>query len=99
MNLRMITPPTAEPLSLEEALTHLNVSLGDSHLDARTRANITTAREDAEEFLEVTLTDAIYEFRFDGFYPQYPVDFYWNCRTETYQRYPYSHFGVALPIG
>ena len=48
MHLEVITHPTAEPISLEEAKVHLRVPTGDTGEDALIRALIRAAREKAE---------------------------------------------------
>ena len=72
-NLRMVTPPTAEPLTLEEVMGALNLALDDRHLDDWLRRKIRGAREAAEEILEFPLTDAIYEWRRAGFAGEMPL--------------------------
>lgn len=101
MNLAIITPPTAEPMSLEEALVHLNVSLGDMHLDPWLASAITQAREKAEDETERCLTDAIYEFKVDSFYPHQRYDhahrsYVWHRGG---YRLPHDCHAIELPLG
>lgn len=101
MSLRIITQPTAEPLSLEEALNHLNVSLGDMHLDAWLGGAITQAREKAEDELETCLTDAVYEFTVDSFHPHHRYDDVRRSYTwhRTGYRLPPECQAIELPLG
>lgn len=101
MNLRIITQPTAEPMTLEEALHHLNVSLGDQHLDAWLVSAITQAREKAEDELETCLTDAVYEFQVDSFHPHQRYD-HANTSYVWHRggfRLPHNCHAIELPIG
>lgn len=106
MNLRIITEPTTEPMLLEEALQHLNVSLGDEHLDAWLLGAIKTAREHAEDTVETCLTDAVYEYAVDSFYPHrtWHGNAYGPNQNEYRQsrcsyRVPYGAQAIELPLG
>jgi uncharacterized phiE125 gp8 family phage protein len=70
-NLRTIEAPTAEPLTLEEVRKTVRVSVDpntQTHTDDDLLSRlIIAAREYAEQFLNRTLTDAVYEYRKDRF--------------------------------
>lgn len=65
-NLRVITAPTTEPISLETARLQVRKDdIGTGIEDDLIRGWITSARESAEQFLGMLLTDAEYEYRID----------------------------------
>lgn len=72
-SLRVISPPTVEPVSLEEARLHLRLDTEGSPPshpdDPMVEMLIRAAREHAEEFTGRALTDAEYELRIDAFTP------------------------------
>jgi len=78
-NLRQIGGPTAEPLTLLEARIHLRQDFdGDSPMppapdDSWLSDKITAAREFAEDFIGVPLTDATYLWRADAFTDNFPL--------------------------
>lgn len=87
INLRIVTQPTAEPLTLQEAMEQMNISLDDRHKDEWILRNIKAARRSAEEFLNRSLTDAVYELRIDRF----------TCpRSHCHL---YESTAIPLPIG
>lgn len=72
MNLRIVQPPSAEPVSLAEVRLHCKI---DAELssplpahpeDDLLRTLITAAREHVERFTARALTDATYEYRCSG---------------------------------
>jgi uncharacterized phiE125 gp8 family phage protein len=70
MNLRTVTPASAEPLTLAEARLQCRVDAFDTSTsppshpdDALIETLITAARESVENFTNVILTDAVYEYR------------------------------------
>lgn len=74
MNLRTVSPASAEPLTLADARLQCKVDAYDSTTsppshpdDDLIRALITTAREHIENFCNVIMTDAVYEFRVGAF--------------------------------
>jgi uncharacterized phiE125 gp8 family phage protein len=88
MNLRPVTPASAEPVSVDEARQQCKV---DPTLDGNSpptyshpdddliQTLITAAREHVENFTNTTCTDATYEYRCAGFggcimLPRGPVD-------------------------
>lgn len=97
MNLRIVTPATAEPLTLGDAMQHMNIDLDDRHGDDVIRRQISAARQAAEEFLCFPLTDAVYEYRLDGFTWNIDGMPWWDNRTSSYTYG--SRSGVALPLG
>lgn len=67
MNLRQITEPSAEPLSLETARLQVRSDeTGAGIEDALLLGWIKSARQSAEKFLGMILTDAGYELRIDA---------------------------------
>jgi uncharacterized phiE125 gp8 family phage protein len=71
-NLRIVTPPTAEPVSVAEVLAQIRLDDdGGTHPEeAFLSSLITGARQAAERFTGRCFTDAVYELRVDGFADQ-----------------------------
>lgn len=73
MKYRVITPPTVEPLTLEEARTHLRIepfgSPPEHPDDAYISSLITVAREFCEQYLERSLATQTIQLLADEFYP------------------------------
>jgi uncharacterized phiE125 gp8 family phage protein len=65
MGLRLVTPPEVEPITLEEAKTHLR--LDSDADDAYVSALITAARERVELFLRRALITQVFELTLDHF--------------------------------
>lgn len=65
MGLVLITPPTEEPVSLEEAKLHLRVDISDD--DALIGGLIQAARERAEDILRRALITQTWELTLDRF--------------------------------
>lgn len=63
---RRTTPPTVEPLTLEEAKRHLRVTSSDQ--DAEVAALLAAARARCEGYLERALVTQTWEARFDDFW-------------------------------
>jgi uncharacterized phiE125 gp8 family phage protein len=64
-DVRPVTLPTAEPVSLEKAKAHLRVDHEDE--DSLIEDLIRTAREQVEAYTGLALTDATYEVRYGSF--------------------------------
>jgi uncharacterized phiE125 gp8 family phage protein len=78
MNLRLVTPPAEEPVTLAQAKLHLRIitSLDQtepSEDDAYVSALITAARQAAENYLNRPIALATYELRGDAFDVTLPV--------------------------
>lgn len=81
MNLRVITPPTVEPVSVAQANFHLRLTVEADDVspqpeDALVGALITAARQAAENFLNRPVAEATFELRsgcFDVEIPASPV--------------------------
>lgn len=76
MNLRMVTAPTVEPVTLAQAKVHLRIAADDDPVDSppavgpddsRIADLIVVAREHAEQYTGRCFTDATYELRFGAF--------------------------------
>jgi uncharacterized phiE125 gp8 family phage protein len=73
VNLREITPPTEEPLSVDEVRVHLrlgDIDDADSLSDDDTawiESKIKAAREYVEDFVGFPLTDGVYGYALDAF--------------------------------
>lgn len=65
MALRLVTPPSVEPVSLEAAKMHLRVD--HSLEDALILAQIAAAREAAEGFLRRPILTQVFDLVLDGF--------------------------------
>ncbi len=65
MALTLFTPPTAEPVSLEEAKRHLRVDGNDEDVDIL--GLITAAREQAERHTRRQLLTATWDLKLDRF--------------------------------
>lgn len=65
MNLKIITAPVSEPVTLEEAKSHLKVTSGDE--DTLIENLITTARQYSENFTRRALASAVFELVLDNF--------------------------------
>lgn len=65
MSLRLVTAPSEEPVSLEEAKAHLRVSFSDD--DALIGTLITAARENVEAYLKRALISQSWEIACDRF--------------------------------
>lgn len=72
MKYRVITPPTAEPLTLDDARAHLRIEPFGSPLehpdDDYVQSLITVAREFCEQYLERSLATQTIELVNDSFY-------------------------------
>ena len=68
LNLRVVTPATAEPIALQDAFLWVRKDVtGANPEDAELSALIRTAREAVEQETGRTLTDAVYEYRVNAF--------------------------------
>lgn len=71
MNLRIITQPTAEPVTVEDAMFHCHVDgFGESPVSADqtyVETLITVARQKAEEYTQRKIAEATYELRLNDF--------------------------------
>jgi len=65
MNLKLITAPTTEPITLEEAKLHLRVDIDDD--DNLISNLITSARQYVEAFTRRAIASATYELALDDF--------------------------------
>ena len=71
MSLKIVTPPTAEPVTLLEAKDHLRVDGPDD--DALISVLITAARKWAEEYTGRQFVTATWDWFLDGFCPSFGV--------------------------
>ncbi|GCL61495.1 head-tail connector protein [Pseudaquabacterium pictum] len=67
MTLTLITPPTTEPISLEEARLQCRITAGDTTEDALLNLYIQAAREAAEHELGRALLEQAWELTLDAF--------------------------------
>ena len=71
MNLRIITQPSAEPVTVEDAMAHCRVDgYGDSPVSADQayiETLVTVARQIAENYTQRKIAEATYELRLDDF--------------------------------
>jgi uncharacterized phiE125 gp8 family phage protein len=67
MSLRIVVPVTIEPITLEEAMEHLNIAFDDRHNDAVINRNIKAAREWCEGWLGRALAPQTLELSLGGF--------------------------------
>ena len=65
MNLKRITAPTTEPLSLTEVKAHLRITHSDE--DTLITSLIKVARQQAESITHRSIASAVYEFTIDDF--------------------------------
>jgi len=65
--MKVITPPTIEPVSLENVKAQLGISDDDTTTDAILVRRITAAREWVEGYCERSLINQTLEFRMDNF--------------------------------
>lgn len=70
MSLKLITPPTTEPITLQEAKNHLRVDVTDD--DILIQSLITAAREYCEAFQNRAYITQTWEMTLD-FFPQMPL--------------------------
>ncbi len=68
-SVRLITPPSAEPVSLEEARRQVSLLDGDDTHDARLTQAIRSARAHAEAYLHRAFFTQTRELALDGFPP------------------------------
>lgn len=97
--MREIAPPTAEPISLDEARVHLRqkadgVAASVVDDDSWVEAKITAVRQSAEQFLGFPLSDATYVQAYDSFTTSaQPSIASWWGSTTTEASEPY----ITLP--
>ncbi len=65
IDLRIVTPPTEEPISVAEVKANARIDYADE--DALIEHFIMTAREHVEGYTGLALTDAVYEYRTSEF--------------------------------
>jgi uncharacterized phiE125 gp8 family phage protein len=65
VGLKLVTPPEVEPITLEEAKSHLRIDTDAE--DVYVSALITAARERVELFLRRALATQTFEYTLDGF--------------------------------
>jgi uncharacterized phiE125 gp8 family phage protein len=70
MSLQVTTPPTAEPVTVDEVKDRLRLSTSDD--DAQIAQNITAAREFAETATNLSLVPKSYALTLDRFYHDHP---------------------------
>lgn len=70
MNLRIVTEPTVEPVSVEDAMAHCRADSADQ---TYVEALIPVARQMAEKYTERALAVATYELRLDDFASEIPL--------------------------
>lgn len=94
----VIAYPTVEPVTLEEAMDHLNIDLDDRHNDNILRLiQIPTARQYCEGYRGQTLAPQTLEIGYGGYAPPTTVPEYWQPPMLN----PWaadSHY-IALPYG
>jgi len=95
--LRLITPPTEEPITLGEAMEHLNIPLDVRFRDGWINRNIKTAREWCEGWLGRTLAPQTLELSFGGQTASTAVPSYWQPLALN----PWVESGsvIELPMG
>jgi len=74
MNLRLITPPSEDPISLEEAKAHLNVDADITEDDNLIRGLIAAAVQAAEHKIGRSLMPQTWELTLDRFVPVITLD-------------------------
>lgn len=67
MGLKLITAPATDPISLNEAKTHLRVSFTDTDNDAAITTAIKAAADYAEQFMGRALIDQTWDLFIDAF--------------------------------
>lgn len=65
--LRLLTPPTGEPVSLAEAKEHCRIDADDTSQDKRLLSYLRFARDYVERFSGLQLVSAKYRLTLDGF--------------------------------
>lgn len=65
MGIKVINPPIAEPITLAEAKLHLRVD--DTADDTLIAAQLSAARESAEQYLNIAIAEQTWEVALDGF--------------------------------
>lgn len=88
MNLKLITPPATEPVSLSEAKSHLRVDLPDD--DTFITSLITTARQTAEDITRTSFITQTWELSLDA------VDYLYLPRPPTLSITSVTIDGVTL---
>ena len=74
MNLRLISPPSVDPISLEEAKAHLNVDADITEDDNLIRSLIAAATQAAEHKTGRSLMPQTWELTLDRFVPVVALD-------------------------
>lgn len=64
---RLITPPSVEPIALDEAVAHVNGFAGSADQKAALQAAIRAARDHAENYMHRALASQVRELALDGF--------------------------------
>ncbi len=95
--LGLITPPTVEPIELQEAMEHLNIELDDRRMDSWLNNNIRTAREYCEGYRGQTLAPQTLEVSFGGHSQPTTVPTYWQ--PLALNPWPDSGNFIELPMG
>lgn len=80
MGLSLVTGPTVEPLSLQEAKDHLRVSIADD--DGLIAGYILAARRYAENYTRRVLCSSTWDYTIDRCWPWKCVDGYMTHRIE-----------------
>jgi uncharacterized phiE125 gp8 family phage protein len=87
MSLKLITPPTAEPLELADAKLHLRADMDDDTEDGYITSLIVAAREAAEHMTGRALITQTWELALDRFYEH----------RREFHRYSGDAYRIALP--
>lgn len=93
--LRIITPPTAEPVQLGEAMEHLNIEMDDRRMDDWINRNIPTARRYCEGYLGRCLAPQTLEISFGGQSVSTALPTYW----QPVMLNPLTESAIELPYG
>ena len=93
--LRLIAPPTLEPVQLGEAMEHLNIQLDDRHMDGWLTRNIPAARQYCEGWLARTLAPQTLEVSYGGQALPTSVPAYWQPLMLN----PWVGDSIPLPMG
>lgn len=95
--LRLLQPPSVEPVQLGEAMEHLNIGFDDRQHDAWINRNIKTAREWCEGWLGRALAPQTLELSFGGQSMPIVVPSTWNPAMLT----PWTDDDavIQLPMG